>query len=112
MASRDWHRVVYPAVIATARLSRSCLIFESKRMPRARYTGFDVLQPVTCIDVGISTDMSNRVPPRRWWQIIASVRALLTTALPLLTLRTAPCRVRITTARWNFLDPLRTRSAR
>jgi hypothetical protein len=38
-------------------------------------------------------DMYNRMPRRGSWQIVAQVRAVLTTALPLLTACSTACRV-------------------
>jgi hypothetical protein len=65
--------------------SRSCLIFESKRMPRRRYTTFDVLPASNHFRDAVTMDMYNRMPARRAWRIVAHVRAVLTTASPLLT---------------------------
>ena len=104
-ASGDWHRIGHLAAVATERRHRSCLIFESKRMPRGRYTGFDVLPPANCSRAGTTMDICNRVPRCRLWQTVAYVRALLTTVFPLLTLRSAARRVRLATERWIFLDP-------
>jgi hypothetical protein len=74
-------------------LWRSCLIFESKRMPRRRYTAFDLLPRRNRFRSALTMDMYNRMPRPRPWQIVARVRAVLTTVFPLLTARGAACRV-------------------
>jgi len=58
-------------------LLRSCLIFESKRMPRRRYTGFDVLPARNQFRSTIAMDMYNRMPDAGSWRIVAYVRAVL-----------------------------------
>jgi hypothetical protein len=78
---------------ARAALSRSCLIFESKRMPRRRYTAFDLLPRRNQFRSAPAMDMYNRMPRPGSWQIIAPVRAVLTTVFSLLTPRAAACRV-------------------
>ncbi len=92
-AGRDRHRVQHYVATARAGVLRSCLIFESKRRPRRRYTAFDVLPPDHSSRDGVTTDMYNHMPRRRARRNVAYVRALLTTASPLLTARSRPGRV-------------------
>jgi len=98
------HSFRHDAGLRRPAVSRSCLIFESKTMPRDRCTEVDVFCSGSTGADRAGMDMYNRVRPCDRRREHAEASALLTTAYPLLIPRSTAVRVR-SAARRIFSTP-------